>query len=278
MLSKQLIKKFFASVQGQQCLFSKLSGPYEGVALFEINNPSSRNALSSEFIKELRETIEQTRQDNSIRCAILRSSTPGIFCAGADLKARLAMTNQETEDLVVNLRKTFDDFYNLPFPTIASIDGAALGGGLELSLACDIRVASYESLVGLPETALAIIPGAGGTQRLARVIGVAKAKELIFTAQRLKAPEALELGILNYVESDYDAAYEKCLELAKKILRNGPLGVRAAKAAINAGIETDIKTGLEIERANYTKVAYSNDRIEGLKSFVEKRKPVYKGE
>jgi len=175
------------------------------------------------------------------------------------------------------LRNTFDEFYNLPFPTIACIDGFALGGGLELALNADLRIATKNSQIGLTETALAIIPGAGGTQKLARLIGISKAKELIFTARRLKAEEALAYGIVNYVEEDYEKCYNKALELSEAINNNGPLGVRSAKAAINNGIEVDLKRGLEIEKLNYLRVLYSQDRLEGLKAFSEKRKPKYNG-
>ncbi|KRX05222.1 hypothetical protein PPERSA_06856 [Pseudocohnilembus persalinus] len=273
-----MVRKYFSTIIGSQCTMEKLSDELQGIALIEIDNPEKRNALSAQVMNDLREIIQVSREDSSIKCAIFRSATPGIFCAGADLKARLALTNDQTEDLVMGLRNTFNDFANLPFPTIASIDGAALGGGLEIALACDLRIASKNSLIGLPETALAIIPGAGGTQRLPRLISPAKAKELIFTGARLKPQEALEIGILNYVEEDYEASYNKALSLAKMILRNGPLGVRAAKNAINKGLEVDLQTGLEIERLNYSRVAHSSDRIEGLKAFVEKRKPQYKGQ
>ncbi|KAL4471430.1 hypothetical protein ABPG74_008323 [Tetrahymena malaccensis] len=273
----RVLRKFFSSGVERQCTISYLDGKNQGVALVELNNPSKRNALSNKLVADLKEIIHELNSNSNIRVGILRSKTPGMFCAGADLKERLGLSNFQTELLVENLRNTFDALYRVPVPMIAAIDGPALGGGLEMAISCDIRIATKKSLLGLPETALAIIPGAGGTQKLPRLIGVAKAKELIFTAAKLSPQEALELGILNYVEEDYDSAYNKALTIAELILKNGPIGVRAAKAAINLGSEVDLKTGLEIEKMQYTKVANSEDRIEGLKAFAEKRSPVYKG-
>ncbi|KAG0902131.1 hypothetical protein G6F34_002316 [Rhizopus arrhizus] len=163
----------------------------------------------------------------------------------------------------------------LPIPTIAAIDGPAFGGGLEMALSCDIRIAGPSSKMGLTETKLAIIPGAGGTQRLPRLIGVAKAKELIFTGEILDANKAKEYGIVNH--SANDSAYEKSLELAKSILPQGPIAIRMAKLAIDRGAHLDMDSGLEIEQSYYAQVIPTEDRLEGLKAFKEKRKPMYKG-
>lgn len=169
----------------------------------------------------------------------------------------------------------------LPLPIISAIDGAALGGGLEMALACDIRTVSDDAKVGLVETRLAIIPGAGGTQRLARIVGPAVAKELIFTARVLNGNQATELGVCNHVipqNEKKDAAYQKALEIATEILPNGPIGVRMAKKAIDQGLQVDIHSGYAIEEACYAQVIPTADRLEGLKAFAEKRKPKYKGE
>lgn len=167
-------------------------------------------------------------------------------------------------------------FAELPFPTIASIEGVALGGGLELALACDIRIAGENALLGLPETALAIIPGAGGTQRLPRLVGLAKAKELIFTSARLNAKEALSIGLVNHCVPSGEA-FAKALEIAAKIAVNGPIALRMAKKAIDQGIEEGMENALLEEGRCYGQLVHSNDRKEGLNAFVEKRKPVYKG-
>jgi len=271
------VRRYFCTSANKVVSLQKLTDDLQGVSLFEINNPATKNAISKGLIDDLRDAVRETREDENVRAVILRSKIPGLFCAGADLKARLTMSKWDTERFVCTLRDTFDELYQLPVPVIACIDGPALGGGLELALSCDIRVATKKSLLGLPETALAIIPGAGGTQKLARIVGVARAKELIFTGKRMDAQEAFAYNLLNYVEEDYDSAYNRCLDIVKQILPKGPLGIRAAKQAINASIETDLKTGLDIERMLYSKIIETEDRIEGLKAFVEKRKPVYKG-
>ncbi|XP_047557168.1 methylglutaconyl-CoA hydratase, mitochondrial isoform X7 [Lutra lutra] len=170
---------------------------------------------------------------------------------------------------------------NLPVPTIAAIDGLALGGGLELALACDIRVAASSAKMGLVETKLAIIPGGGGTQRLPRAIGVSLAKELIFSARVLDGQEAKAVGLISHVleqNPEGDAAYRKALDLAREFLPQGPVAMRVAKLAINQGMEVDLVTGLAIEEACYAQTIPTKDRLEGLLAFKEKRSPRYKGE
>lgn len=172
---------------------------------------------------------------------------------------------------------TFLAFENMACPTITVLDGAAMGGGLELALCSDIRIATKTSLLALTETSLAIIPGAGGTQRLPRLIGASKAKELIFTSDKLNGEEAERIGLVNYVAEDYEKGYEKALQIANKILQNGPIAVRAAKQAINYGMNMDLRSGLELEDGCYAKVMPTEDRLEALKAFAEKRKPVFQG-
>lgn len=166
-------------------------------------------------------------------------------------------------------------------PIIAALDGVALGGGLEMALSCDLRVAADTTKMGLVETKLAIIPGAGGTQRLPRIVGPAMAKELIFTGRVIDGAEAFKLGLVNRVvaqNQEGDAAYGKALELAKEILPQGPIALRMAKTAIDRGIEVDLDTGLTIEEFCYAQVIPTKDRLEGLMAFKEKRSPRYKGE
>jgi len=271
-------RRFFSSNLERQVSLVRLANEHKGISLFEINKPDTKNALSRKLIEDLKDAINQTRTDNDCRVVILRSKIPGVFCAGADLKERINMTKNDTENFVCLLRDTFDELYHLPVPVIACIDGPALGGGCEIALSCDIRVATKSSLLGLPETSLAIIPGAGGTQKLARIVGIAKAKELIYTGKRLTAEEAKQIGLINYVEEDYEKAYDKSISIAKDILPKGPIAIKQAKQALNASVETDLKTGLNIERMLYSKIIDTQDRIEGLKAFLEKRKPQYKGE
>lgn len=225
--------------------------------------------------------IEEVKHDNSVRAVILRSEVPGIFCAGADLKERAKMQPSEVGPFVSKARSLINELGNLPMPTIAVLDGAALGGGLEMALACDIRIAASSAKMGLVETKLAIIPGAGGTQRLPRTVGVSMAKELIFSGRVVDGTEAKTIGLVSHVVEQNeagDAAYHRALSLAKEFLPQGPIAVRLAKLAINQGMEVDLKTGLEIEEACYAQVIPTKDRIEGITAFKEKRLPRYTGE
>ncbi|XP_028318413.1 methylglutaconyl-CoA hydratase, mitochondrial isoform X2 [Gouania willdenowi] len=201
--------------------------------------------------------------------------------SGADLKERAKMHPSEVGPFVSKARALITELGNLPVPIIAAIDGAAIGGGLEMALACDIRIASNTAKMGLVETKLAIIPGAGGTQRLPRVIGVSLAKELIFAARVIDGIEAYRLGLVSHsVEQNNcgDAAYQRGLELAREINPQGPIAIRMAKLSINQGIEVDLSTGLAIEEACYAQVIPTKDRLEGLAAFKEKRRPHFKGE
>lgn len=174
-----------------------------------------------------------------------------------------------------------DQIHHLRVPVIAALDGTALGGGLEMSLACDLRVAADTAKLGLVETKLAIIPGAGGTQRLPRLINPAIAKELIFTGRVVDGSSAHKLGIVNHVvpqSTNGDAAYVKALQLAREILPNGPVAVEMAKKAINRGCQLDLNSGMGVEEACYAQVIPTKDRVEGLKAFKEKRKPEYTGQ
>jgi methylglutaconyl-CoA hydratase len=249
---------------------------YLGISVISMNRPASKNAIGRLFLKQLHESIQELRFKKNTRVVILRSTVDGVFCAGADLKERATMTQEEVSVFVQTLRSTFSELENLPVPTIAAIDGAALGGGLEVALACDLRVAGKDAKLGLPETKLAIIPGAGGTQRLPRIVGIAKAKELIFTARVLDAPSAEKIGLVN--ESTTGKAYERALEVAREIRPKGPVALRMAKQAIDLGMQTDRATGFKIEEACYAQIIPTKDRIEGLTAFKEKREPKYLGE
>mmetsp|Transcript_30049 Transcript_30049/g.50258 ORF Transcript_30049/g.50258 Transcript_30049/m.50258 type:complete len:284 (-) Transcript_30049:81-932(-) len=247
-----------------------------GVVLLSLEREKGRNSLSKDMIAEINEVTTKLAADKSVRAMIITSGVEKVFCAGADLKERLAMNVEEVDLFVRKLRQSFQHIADLPFPTIAAIEGVALGGGLELALACDIRVAGSKALLGLPETSLAIIPGAGGTQRLPRLIGPAKAKELIFTSARLTAAQGAEIGLVNWCVEAGDALVT-AEEIATKIVANGPVGVRAAKKAIDHGLDESLEHGLNVEAQFYAEVVHTEDRLEGLNSFVEKRKPQYKG-
>uniref|UniRef100_A0A3Q3XLG7 Uncharacterized protein n=1 Tax=Mola mola TaxID=94237 RepID=A0A3Q3XLG7_MOLML len=258
-----------------------LDGEDTGIVVVGINRPKARNAISKNLVKLMFDAVEDIKTNKKVRSMIICSLVPGIFCAGADLKERAKMHQSEVGPFVSKARALITELGNLPMPTIAAIDGAALGGGLEMALACDMRIASSTAKMGLVETKLAIIPGAGGTQRLSRVIGVSLAKELIFAARVVDGAEACRLGLVSHsVEqnSSGDAAYQRALELAREINPQGPIAVRMAKLAITQGIEVDLSTGLAIEEACYAQVIPTKDRLEGLAAFKEKRRPHFKGE
>ncbi len=249
----------------------------KNIATITLNRPEAANAFSRQMLAEINEIVGELKFNASIRTVIITGSGEKVFCAGADLKERAGMTPIEVKQTVALIRQVITAVELLPMPVIAAINGAAFGGGLELALACDIRIAAETAKVGLTETSLAIIPGAGGTQRLPRLIGLGKAKELIFTAQRVDAFEANEIGLVEYVVPK-EKLLQKALELANRISSNGPIAVAQAKIAINKGIEVDLLTGLEIEQMAYAMTIPTKDRIEGLTAFKEKRKPQYKGE
>ncbi|EPS96912.1 hypothetical protein FOMPIDRAFT_1167002 [Fomitopsis schrenkii] len=252
---------------------------HPGVSFLSLNRPHAKNAISTRLLKEFRECLETVQFDPSIRVLVVRSSTPGSFCAGADLIERRSMTKPQVDKFLLDLRGALGALESLPMPTIAAIDGPALGGGLELGLACDLRVAGNSvTKIGLPETRLGIIPGAGGTQRLTRLLGLSKAKSLIFTARVLTAAEALDMGVVDYVSTPEQTAVDRALDLAKDMSANAPLALRAAKQAISRAPELSLESGLDFERAAYEPLLKTNDRIEALDAFREKRAPVFKGD
>eukprot|EP00250_Pteridium_aquilinum_P014642 c22112_g1_i2 orf=172-1068(+) len=266
-----------ASPPKQHVSIQKHQGSDTGIVDAVLNRPESRNAISMAMLEQFRNIFESIHHDPLARVLILRSGVPGVFCAGADLKERRHMQIPEVRRYSHTIRSTFSFLEALSIPTIAVIEGAALGGGLELALACDLRVCGSEAVLGLPETSLAIIPGAGGTQRLPRLIGEARAKELIFTARKFDAKYAEKIGLVEYcVESG--AAYAKAMEIAREIMKQGPQAVRMAKIAIDRGIEMEAASGMALEEACYAQTLHTKDRLEALEAFAEKRKPQFCGE
>ncbi|MEK4129571.1 enoyl-CoA hydratase [Solibacillus sp. FSL W8-0474] len=248
----------------------------DGVAVLTFMRAEAANALSVQMLHEINEALEAIHDDRSIRVVIVTGDGEKAFCAGADLKERKGMNEGETRKTIALIGKTMNHFEALAQPVIAAINGVAFGGGLELALACDIRIASNTAKMGLTETALGIIPGAGGTQRLPRLIGIGKAKELIYTARRLSAEEAYQYGMIEHIVQP-ERLLEQAKELAYEIAKNAPLSLIQAKTAINQGMQTDISTGLQIESLAYSRLLQTEDRLEGLKAFQEKRPPVYSG-
>ncbi len=245
-------------------------------AVLILNRPEVMNALNVSLLDALKNEIEKLRFADDVRVVIITGEGEKAFCAGADLKERSGMEPEEVKKFIYTIRNLFTAIEQLNKPVIAAVNGLALGGGTELALACDIRMASENAFLGLPETRLAIVPGAGGTQRLPRLIGPGKAKELIFTGRRVGAQEAVNIGLVNAVFPQ-DALMSQCLEMAAAICETGPIAIEQAKYAINCGIETDIHTGLAIESNAYWITVPTEDRKEALNAFREKRKPVFRG-
>ncbi|EEC73712.1 hypothetical protein OsI_08315 [Oryza sativa Indica Group] len=262
--------------QQEPVRLQKLSAPDSGIVEMRLERPEARNAIGREMLQGLRSAIEKVKADATANVVLLASSVPKVFCAGADLKERRLMSPCEVREFVNSLRSTFLSFEALSIPTIAIVEGAAFGGGLELALSCDLRICGENATFSLPETGLAIIPGAGGTQRLPRIVGKSRAKELIFTGRRFDAVEAVTMGVVNYCVPAGEA-YKRALELAQEINQKGPLAIRMAKKAINQGMEVDLSAGLAVEEECYEQVLHTQDRLEGLAAFAEKRKPVYTG-
>lgn len=246
----------------------------ENLCIVTIDRPEVRNALSSVVLEELRVIAEELANDTTTRAVIFTGSGEKAFSAGADLKERIGMSEQDTLAFVTKIQRVFQMIADLPMPTIAAINGDAFGGGLELALACDVRVMNKASHIGLTEVSLGIIPGAGGTQRLPRLVGIACAMELIFTARKLTGQDALRIGLVNAVADD---ARAEARVMAELIAKNAPLAVRAAKSAIMCTQEKSLHDGLVVELASYHEILDSDDRKEGLRAFREKRAPLFRG-
>ncbi len=258
----------------EQSLF--LEAENGGVLTLTLNRSAVHNALNKPLLDALSEKLEAIAPRRDIRCVIFTGSGDKAFCAGADLKERKGFTLEQTRGFVRRIRGVMDQIERLPMPTIAALDGVAFGGGMEMALACDMRIVSERVNMGLTECALGIIPGAGGTQRLPLLVGASKAKELIFTAKRLTAQEALGIGLANRL-TPAGAALKEAQSLAADIAKCAPLAVEAAKAAIQGGLGMGMEEGLLLESRCYDVTLYTEDRVEGLKAFAEKRAPVYQG-
>lgn len=246
----------------------------EHIGLITLNRPEAANALSKPMLNDLNRVVNSIHDDSSIYCVIITGGGEKAFCAGADLKERKGMSNDQVVKAVQYIGQSIDNIEKIQVPVIAAINGAAFGGGLELALACDIRIASSTSKLGLTETSLAIIPGAGGTQRLPRLIGLGQAKRLIYTAKPISATDALRIGLVEEINNNnvVDAAFA----LANQIASNGPIALKQAKKAINEGMQTDLSSGIALEHKYYQVTIPTEDRTEGLVAFNEKRKPKYK--
>src|SRR5690606_24643520 len=246
------------------------------LAFITLNRPEAMNAFNYDMLLELGQVAEAIRINPDIRVVVFTGAGEKALSVGADLKERKTMTDDLVKRNIFKIGEVFSTIENLPQPTIAMMNGFAFGGGMELALACDFRIAADDTLLGLTETSLGIIPGAGGTQRLPRLIGEAKAMELILTARRLTSAEALEYGLVTCLATREQLA-DVAGAFADSILANGPIALQQAKFAIKNGMNTDLQTGLQIERKAYEITIPTEDRVEALAAFGEKRKPVFKG-
>lgn len=245
-------------------------------AIVTLNRPDALNAFDYETLEELQKTVEEIRTSLKARVIIFTGAGEKAFSVGADLKERRTLAQEDVKRNIYKIGEVFTAIDQLPQPTIAAINGFAFGGGMELALACDFRIAAAGTLMGLTETSLAIIPGAGGTQRLPRIVGQAKALELILTARRINAEEALQFGLVTSVAQKGNLL-DECFKWAEMMLANGPIALQQAKFAIKQGMNADLQTGLQIERKAYEVTIPTDDRLEALAAFSEKRKPDFKG-
>lgn len=246
------------------------------VATLEIHRPEARNALSFPTLMQLRAHLADLRSDASVWVVVLTGTGEKAFCAGADLKERRSMSEEQVKEFVRNIRGTMDDIAALPQPTIAAMNGHAFGGGCEMALSCDLRLLASHAMIGLTETSLGIIPGAGGCIRLPRLVGAAKAKELILTAKRCTAEQAKDIGLVHEVAASEDFP-EATNSMVQTLLANGPLALRAAKDAIDGGLDLTMDQALEHEASCYQRIIPTEDRLEALAAFGEKRKPNFQG-
>jgi methylglutaconyl-CoA hydratase len=247
------------------------------IAIITLNRPERSHALSREMLALLGSLVQRAADDPDVRAIVLTGSGNRVFCAGADLKERGGMSDDEVRAMLSSYRTEFGTIDRSPKPVLAAINGAALGGGLELALACDLRIAAPHAVLGLPETGLGIIPGAGGTQRLPRIIGEGRAKELVLLGRRLRAEEALAIGLVSRVSPEGISVLEDAIEYLRPIARGAPIAQRAALSAIDASYRVNLEDGLAMERACYDECLRSEDRHEALRALADKREPHFRG-
>jgi enoyl-CoA hydratase/carnithine racemase len=243
------------------------------VGVATLNRPEARNALSPELMAELVDVLERFDADDEVRCIVIAGSDE-VFAAGADTKA---MSERSFQDIIAHSTAAlWRRLWEVSTPTIAAVSGWALGGGCELALGCDMVVASETATFGQPEITLGIIPGAGGTQRIARAAGRHRAMELVLTGRRFDAAEAAALGLVNQVTPP-GGWLEAAKEMAGRVAARPPLAVRLGKQAVDAADETTLAAGLDQERRLYELAMATEDRVEGMRAFIEKRKPEWRG-
>ncbi|HET9752847.1 MAG TPA: enoyl-CoA hydratase-related protein [Myxococcales bacterium] len=246
------------------------------VRILTIDTEPQLNVLSRALVAELLAQARKADAEPSLRAVVLTGAGHRAFCAGANLKERQGWSDDDIRRWLVELHEGLRAIERCSKPWIAAVNGLALGGGCELALACDLRVLDPAAQIGLTETKIGVIPGGGGTVRLSRVVGLGRARDLILTARRVDAPEALQIGLANRISAAGDSV-SAALALAGEIAANAPVALAAAKAAVGEEWDLELDRALERERQHYEKVLLSEDRLEGLKAFAEKRPPQWKG-
>lgn len=244
--------------------------------IWTIDGAPRWNSINRALIGELESAVARASSDAQTRVVIITGAGEKAFSSGADLRERVGMTEDQVRAFLDAIRQTFRAMEWSRCVFVAAINGVALGGGAELALACDLRVATSSAEMALPEVNLAIIPGGGGTQRLSRLLGAGRAKDLILTGRRVSATEALSLGLINQLAPEGELL-DTATSVARAILANGPLAVAAAKHAIDQGLALALNEGLDLERRYYESVLGSEDRLEGLRAFAERRPAQFKG-
>lgn len=240
------------------------------IAVVSINNPKSLNALNSATLAELNQCLADIEKSKEIRAVIVTGAGAKSFVAGADIAEMIRATPAEGRAMSLLAKEAFFRLEKMPQVSIAAVNGYALGGGCELAMSCDIRIASENAAFGQPECGLGILPGFGGTQRLARLVGKGRAKELIFTCDRIDAQEAYRIGLVNHVVPQAELM-ETCKAMAKKILSKGSYAISLAKMCIDTGMDTDLDSGLDMEATNFALSFATSDKEEGMSAFLEKR-------
>ena len=246
------------------------------VRVLAIDGEAQMNVLSRALVAELGQQARQAAVEQTLRAVVITGVGKRAFCAGANLKERQGWTEDDVRHWLLELHAAFREIERCPKPWIAAINGLALGGGCELALACDLRVMDPAAQIGLTETKIGVIPGGGGTVRLARIAGVGRAKDLILTARRVEAVEALQLGLASRISAPGESV-AAAMALGREIAANAPVAVAAAKASIDEAYDLPMDAALEMERIHYEKALLSEDRLEGLKAFAEKRPPRWSG-
>ena len=247
----------------------------DGIAKVTINRPKALNALNLELLYGLSSVIKDIKEDDEVRGVIITGAGKA-FVAGADVSIMVGNSPLEARKIVEMGQKTFMEIENLKKPTIAAINGFALGGGLELALACDIRIASENAKMGLPEVGLGIMPGWGGTQRLPRIVGTGLAKEIILTGDHIDAKRAERIGLVNKVVAPDDLE-GAAIEMLRRIMSRGPVAIGAAISSINMSLDVDLDSGLAYEQSMFSLCFSTEDSKEGISAFMEKRKPKFSG-